>query len=277
VDGFAWSPDGRMIVADLNTLSVTDESGKTEEERMAIVLKDTGKEIRIGGELRVIHNAQDATWLQDNSTIVYLTEVIKPDLLFSFRYETLADAPGGPLFEGRTFLAYVPLAGTNSVIAIERDRNLSGPPRIQRLDLLSQESQELATLDGYEGGLSVSPSGKRLAYFVDKEVLEVRDLTTPSRVARLRVGMGTVAWSPDDEAILLKRAPEKKSGDLVWVLIPQLSVPPAGQPVPVSEPNLIPTFHELSFRDFAISPDGRELALIPPGNMHLWTFPLPPR
>jgi hypothetical protein len=277
VDGFCWSPNGRMIVADLNTLSVVDDSGKTQEERMALVLEDNGKEIRIGGENRTIHNAQDAMWLQDNSTIVYLTEAIKPNILFSFKYKTLSDSPGGPLFEGRTFLGYDSLPRTNAVIAIERDRNLSGPPRIQRLDLLGQENQELATLDDYEGGLTVSPSGKRIAYYIDKEVLEIRDLASPSRVARLRVGFGTFAWAPDETAILMKRAPEKKSGDLIWVPLPPLSVPAPGHPIPVAEPDFVPLFHGLSFRDFAISPDGHDLAVIPPGQLKLMIFPLPPR
>ena len=38
--------------------------------------------------------------------------------------------------------------------------------------------------------MSVSPSGKRIAYYVDKEVLEVRDLSDVTRVARMRVGLG---------------------------------------------------------------------------------------
>src|SRR5260370_8149855 len=32
---------------------------------------------------------------------------------------------------------------------------------------------------------SVSPSGKKVAYYIDKEVLEVRDLTNPDKIANL--------------------------------------------------------------------------------------------
>src|SRR6267143_1970074 len=138
----------------------------------------------------------------------------------------------------------------NSAIAVEQDRNLTGPPRLQRLDLLSDDPKELATLDGYEGGLSVSPSGKKVAYFIDKEILEVRDLASPNLLARLRVGLGVFRWSPDESRILLKRAIEKKSGDLVWIDLPPLAAS-AGHDIPVSEPQPIPLLHGISFRNFA--------------------------
>ena len=99
----------------------------------------------------------------------------------------------------------------------------------------------------------------------------------PNKIARLRVGLGVFQWSPDDNRILLKRALEKKSGDLVWIDIPPLAAhtedkdPPVTQPVPVS------ILHGLSFRDFAIAPDGRSLAVIAPGKRNLLVFPLPQR
>src|ERR1700686_1846044 len=129
---------------------------------------------------------------------MYLTEAVEPNMLFSFKYANVKTGPAGPAFEGRTFIASVPIPHTNSAIAIERDKNMSGPPRLQRLDLLAQDDKELATLDGYESGLSVSPSGKRVAYFIDKEVMEVRDLQHPNRLARVRIGLGAVQWSADE-------------------------------------------------------------------------------
>lgn len=281
VDGFCFSPNGRFILTRLSTLSVVDDSGTTKAEHMTLVLEDNGKEVKVGGTQNVIHDSLAATWLQDNSTIAYLFEAIKPDILFSFKYASLTGGLNSPsgnfLFEGRTFLDYDPIPRTNSAIAVERDRNLSGPPRLQHLDLLAQENQELATLDDYEGGLSVSPSGKRVAYFVDKEVLEVRDLTAPDHVGRIRIGLGSFRWAPDDTAILLKRAPEKKSGDLVWIALPPLAPHPSGQPIPVAETTFNPILHGLAYRDFAISPDGRSLAVIPPGKRNLLVYPLPAR
>src|SRR6202035_5654613 len=174
-----------------------------------------------------------------------------------------AVGPVGNVFEGRTFLDAAPVAHSNMAVAVERDRSLTGPPRLQRLELLAQDDHELATLDGYEGGLTVSRSAKKAAYFIDKEVLEVRDLTDPTKLARLRIGLGTLQWSPDEARILLKRAPEKKSGDLVWIDVPPLTPPAAKDqdPPPVTQPALVPILHGLTFRDFAITPDSK-LAVI---------------
>ena len=280
VGSYRWSPNGRLILAQLFTTSVVDETGKTEDAFMTLVLDDNGKEIRPGGLDSVIKDSSNASWLLDNSTIIYLTEVVKPHILFSFKYINISTGPVGPAFDGRTFLDVDYIPRTNTAIAVERDRNLSGPPRLQRLDLLAQDDKELATLDRYEGGISVSPTAKKVAYYIDKEVLEVRDLTAPNHVARVRIGLGSFQWSPDETRILLKRAMEKRSGDLVWIDLPPLAAVPSGaenQDIPVSQPIPTPILHGLTFRDFAISPDGRFLALVAPGKRNLLVFPLPPR
>jgi len=275
VDSFRWSPNGRLILAQLFTTSVIDERGTAQDSMMTLALEDNGKEIRLGGEDSLLKDAYDACWLVDNATIVYLTEIVKPRVLFSFKYVNITAGPSGYVFEGRTFLDAVPIPRTNVAIGVERDRNLTGPPRLQRLELLAQDDRELATLDGYEGGISVSPSAKKVAYFIDKEVLEVRDLTEPNKFARLRTGLGTFQWSPDETRILLKRAPEKKSGDLVWIEIPALTAHTAKDAdPPVTQPALVPILHDLTFRDFAITPDGR-LAVVALGKRNLLVFPLP--
>ena len=280
VGSYRWSPNGRLILAQLFTTSVVDETGKTEDAFMTLVLDDNGKEIRLGGLDSVIKDSSNASWLQDNSTIIYLTEAVKPHILSSFKYINISTGPLGPAFDGRTFLDVDYIPRTNIAIAVERDRNLSGPPRLQRLDLLAQDAKELATLDGYEGGISISPSAKKVAYYIDKEVLELRDLTAPNRVARVRIGLGSYQWSLDETRILLKRAMERKSGDLVWIDLPPLAAMPssaANQNIPVSQPIPTPILHGLTFRDFAISPDGRFLALVAPGKRNLLVFPLPQR
>jgi dipeptidyl aminopeptidase/acylaminoacyl peptidase len=275
VDSFRWSPNGRLILAQLFTTSVVDERGTTQDSMMTLALEDNGKEIRLGANDNLLPDAADASWLVDNATIIYLTEIVKPRILYSFKYVNISAGPNGNVFEGRTFLDSCPIPRSNVAIAVERDRNLTGPPRLQHLELLAQDDRELATLDGYEGGITVSPSAKKVAYFIDKEVLEVRDLTDPNKFARLRVGFGTFQWSPDETRILLKRAPEKKSGDLVWVEIPALKAHTAqDQEPPVTQPALIPILHDLTFRDFAITPDGK-LAVIALGKRNLLIFPLP--
>jgi len=154
---------------------------------------------------------------------------------------------------------------------------MSGPPRLQRLELLAQDDKELGTLDGYEAGLSVSPSGKRVAYFIDKEVLEVRDVQNPTHLARVRIGLGALQWSRDENYLLIKRSPERKSGDLVWVALPPLANVgnKSSEEIAVAQPEPVPILHGLTFRDFGISPDGRTLAVIPPGRRNLELFPLP--
>ncbi|HKN74131.1 MAG TPA: hypothetical protein VJW94_03055 [Candidatus Acidoferrum sp.] len=275
VDAFHWSPNGHMILAQLFTTSVVDEGGRTADSSMTLALEDSGKEIRLGKGESLIKDCFNATWLQDNSTIVYLNEEIKPHMLFSFRYTNVLTGPAGPAFEGRTFIDSDRIPRTNAAIAVEQDRTQSGPPRLQRLELLAQDDKEIATLDAYAGGLSVSPSGRRVAYFIDREVLEIRDLAAPDHYVRLRVGLGVFHWSPDENRIMLKRAVERKSGDLVWITIPELPAQKPGKDVPILQPTPQPLLHGLSIREFNISPDGRFLAVILPGKRNLEVFPLP--
>jgi hypothetical protein len=275
VDSFHWSPNGRMILAQLFTTTVVDENSRPEDSFNTLVLEDSGKEIRVGKLESVIKDCYNATWLQDNATIIYMTEALKPRMLFSFKYTNITTGPAGPAFEGRTFIDSDRIQGSNTAIAVERDHSLSGPPRLQRLDLLAQEDKELATLDDYQGGLSVSPSGKKVAYFIDREVLEVRDLATPDHFVRLRVGLGVYHWSPDENRIMLKRAVERKSGDLVWISIPALPAQKPGAEVPVLQPTPQPILHGISIREFNISPDGRFLGVVLPGKRNLELFPLP--
>jgi hypothetical protein len=277
VEGFSFSPNGKLVLVQLLTSTILDESSHAQDERMTLVLDDSGREIKLSGDNAVIHNSSGAMWLADGATMVYLTEAVQPNLLYSFKFANVKTGPAGPAFEGRTFIAAVKVPHSNSAIAVERDRNMSGPPRLQRLELLAQDDKELATLDGYETGLSVSPSGKHVAYFIDKEVLEVRDLENPNRLARVRIGLGAVEWSADEQHLLVKRSPEHKSGDLVWIVLPPLAGAKATSSdlIPVIQPDPVPILHGLTFRDFDISPDGRMLGVIPPGKRNLLLFPLP--
>jgi hypothetical protein len=274
VDSFRWSPDGHLILARLFVTSVVDESSKTQDSFMTVALDDNGKEVRINGGENVIRDSADAFWLKDNVTVVYLTEAVKPRALFSFHYTNLKTGPAGAAFEGRTFLDVDEIRHTNVAIGVEQDRSQTGPPRLQRLDLLSQDDTELATIQDFAGGLSISPSGKKAAYYIDKEVLEIRDLTAVHRVARARVGMGVFHWSPDETRILLKRAVEKKTAELVWIDLPETAEIAAGAEIKVAEPAPQPILRAVTFRDFSISEDGKLLGVIAPGKHNLFVFPL---
>jgi hypothetical protein len=274
VDSFRWSPNGRLILARLFVTSVVEESGKTQDSFMTVVLDENGKEVRINGFENVIRDSANAFWLKDNATIVHMTEAVKPRALYSFQYTNVATGPAGAAFEGRTFLDADAIAGTNVAIAVEQDRAQTGPPRLMRLDLLSQDDKELATLQDFAGGLSISPSGKRVAYYVDKEVLEIRDLSSPHRVARVRAGLGVFHWAPDEQRILLKRAVEKKTGELVWIDIPELCEIADGKETPVAQSAVRPILREIGFRDFGISGDGKLLGVIAVGKHSLSVFPV---
>jgi hypothetical protein len=264
-----------MILAELLTTTVVDDSGRAEDSFQTMLFDDSGREIRINKGDNVILDAAAPFFLPDNATIAFLSEAVKPRQLFSLKSTRIDIGPLKSPQDGRTFRDVWPIPGTISILAVEQDRAMNGPNRLQRLDLFTDNDKELATLDAYEGGLSVSPSGKKVACFIDKEVLEVRDLASPNRVARVRIGLGVFRWAPDESRILLKRSLEKKSGDLVWIDLPPLTPIPANHEIPVSEPQPIPILHSISFRDFAISPDGRFLAVVITGKRSLLVFPLP--
>jgi len=273
VESFSWSPNGRILAVQLYTITANPEGGPADEARALLLLDDSGHELRPGGKEPLVMNAENPLWLRDNATLVYLTEEVAPRALFSMKYLNVSTGPAGKAFEGRTFLDAKRIPDSNSAIAVERNRNLDGPARLQRLDLLSQETAEVATLDSYAGGLSLSPSGAKVAYYLDKEVLEVRDLAAPNKVARLRIGLGVLQWSADESRIYLKRTIEKKSADLAEFPIPPLAAYSPRQPVPIAEPTPRILLHGITVREFGLSHDGRFLAIVLPGRRDLQVFP----
>ena len=47
IDSFRWSPNGRLILAQLITTSVVDEHGTTQDSIMTLALEDNGKEVHL--------------------------------------------------------------------------------------------------------------------------------------------------------------------------------------------------------------------------------------
>src|SRR5208283_4754314 len=272
VESFTWSPNGHIVAVQLFTTTVDPEDEHHDDARALLLLDDQGRELHPRGNDPLVTEAEQPMWLRDNGTLVYLTEEISTRELFSMHYLYMSSGPETKVFEGRTFAAAVRIPGSNSAIAIERDRNMEGPPRMQRLELLQQEDKELATLDGYFGGLSISPSGAKAAYFLDREVLEIRDLEKPGRVARMRVGLGVVQWNAEETQIYVKRTVEKKSADLVSFRVPGLAEFRKGQVVPVLEPEPRQLLHGLAIREYGLSADGRYLAVVLPGKRNLQVF-----
>ena len=274
VESFTWSPNGHIVAIQLYTSTVDPEDESREDARALLLLDDNGKELHPKGPDALLMNAESPMWLRDNSTLVYLFEELAPRQLFSMQYLYTGGGPPTKVFEGRTFMDAERIPGSNSAIAIERDRNMDGPPRMQKLDLLAQDDKELATLDAFVGqaGMSISPTGTKAAYFLDNEVLEIRSLEEPNRIARIRIGLGVLKWSADEKKIYLKRTIEKKSADLVLFDVPELAAHPRGQQPPLLEPEPRPLLHGLTIREYAISPDGRFLAVVLPGKRNLQVF-----
>ncbi len=101
-------------------------------------------------------------------------------------------------------------------------------------------------------------------------------MTAPEKTVRLRVGFGDYQWTPDERRILLKRALEHKTGDLQWFEVPALVAPSgktAGAAASAAQPSITSLFHGLMYRDFAISPDGKFLAVVRPGKRDILIYP----
>ena len=273
VESFNWSPNGHIIAVELFTTTVDPDDGRGEDARALLLLDDGGHELHpMVGPDPLVMNAEGPMWLRDNATLVYLTEDVQPRELFSMRYLYVSGGPETKVFEGRTFIAAARIPGSNSAIAVERNRNMDGPARLLKLDLLAQDDKELATLEGFAGGLSVSPSGTKVAYFLDREVMEVRNLESPIEAIRLRVGLGVVRWSAEESRIYLKRTVEKKSADLVTVGLPEFIAYQKTQAIPVQEPTPQVLLHGLAIREYGISLDGKYLAVVLPGKRNLQIF-----
>jgi dipeptidyl aminopeptidase/acylaminoacyl peptidase len=271
IEGFTWSPNGKIVAVQMYTTTVDIDDGTTQDARGLLFLDDQGRMLKPGKD-PVVLDAQNPLWLRDNQTMVYMTNKDMPLGVYSLQYLNVSSGPAGKAFEGRTFLDAARISGSNSAMAVERDRNMDGPPRIQKLELLSQETQEVATLDEFAGELSLSPSGTKAAYYLDKEVLEIRDLMAPNKLARMRVGLGVLQWSEDETRILLKRTLEKKSADLVWVAVPELKAYANRAEIPIDEPTPNFLLHGLTIREYAISPDGKFLGVVLPGKRNLEIF-----
>src|SRR5213594_1691400 len=142
VNSFRWSPNGRMIAAELLTTTVVDDSGKAEDSFQTLLFDDSGREVRVAKGDNFIRDAANATFLPDNNTIVYLSEAVKALPLFSMKSTRLSTGSLPSPHEGRTFRDVAWLPGMNFAVAVEQDRSLSGPPRLQSLDVLSDADKE---------------------------------------------------------------------------------------------------------------------------------------
>jgi dipeptidyl aminopeptidase/acylaminoacyl peptidase len=294
VRGLQWSPDGSRLTVELATSEMINDDGDTRDGVATLLLDDTGRELQVSGGDSLLTGAGGATWLPDGANVAYLTEFLKPaaatpktgrqeppvpiqplDRSFSMTRVNVTTGNSRALFAGRLFSAVSWNVKRGDGIAIERSPETALHPRLVQIDPGAESSRDLATLDGYAGGLEVSPSGKKVAYWIDNGQLEVRDTVLPTRMARIRVAVGLLAWSGDETRILVKRGAAARTGDLVWIAVPAFTNAAGGAMPAASEVVPQAILHDLEFRQFDISADGKLLAVIEPGKRNLLVYALP--
>jgi hypothetical protein len=270
-----WSPDATRIAAELVTTQV-DAKGEQVEGNILLFVNQEGKDVKIADGDNIVHGAIDGTWLVGNGKLAYLTETVKPNLMFSI---TAIESPGGrvfPLFDRHSFAALAWNAKRGTAVAVEKNLTDASQTRLVELNLMSEDYRRLAVLDSYVGGLSFSPSAGKVAFFRDINTLEIREMADPALVARVHVAYGSINWAPDEKRVLVKRGLDRQEGDLVWVQLPAPAADPESGPAdPVTAPALTPILNGQTFRDFALAPDGHSVAVILLAKRNLQIFDLP--
>jgi hypothetical protein len=257
VDSLAWSPDGTRIAMSMTTQKPSTEEESASGGKAIALLDDEGHEIKVeGSKTRFIEEAANGTWLADNVTVAYLMGA------GPYKIGRVSVVNGQPktLFEGHTFDAIVWDAKRNQAYALSQNLSVSGRLALFQLDLVNEGIREITRIDTYQGGLNLSASGKKIAFFTDGDAVEVHDLADPGKPIRVRVGLGVFAWSQDERRILLKRGPAEKSGELIWVGL--------------YDGSFVPALHGLEYHAFAISPNGESIAVTEPGKEVLRVYQL---
>jgi len=145
VESFTWSPNGHIVAIQLFTTTVDPEEDQRQDAKALLFLDDNGHELHPAGKDALnkdalVMDAENPMWLRDNNTVVYLKSEVEREL-FSMEYLYMSSGPPTKVFEGRTFMEAVRIPGSNSAIAVERDTHMDGPPRLQRLDLRTQDDK----------------------------------------------------------------------------------------------------------------------------------------
>jgi dipeptidyl aminopeptidase/acylaminoacyl peptidase len=258
VDSISWSPDSRLLVADITFQkpATDDESSPTTAKGIAL-FDENGGEIKVAGsKTRFIEDAGNATWLADGQTIVYVTGG------GPFQIIRMKPSQGKAvtLFEGHTFDGITWDAKHNQAYAIGRNLSISGRDVLVQLDLLNEGVRELTRVPEFQGKLTIAPSGNRVGYFVDADTIEVRELARPNQPLKTRAGFGRFQFGLDEKRVLLKRGPDEKSGTLVWVGL--------------TDGSFRPILHDQLVSAFQIAPDGQSIIIAEPGKHILKSYSL---
>ena len=197
----------------MEAVSILEDQPVTGVKAIAL-LDDDGREIKVAGsKTRFIENASNATWLADGETVVYFT----PGSPYQISSVRPSDGKTKALFEGHSFEAVTWDAKKNSAFVIGENLSVRARGVLAQLDLVHETVREITQVPLYQGQLSLSPSGNKVAFFVDGDAIQVVDLANPAKIVKVRAGMGRFEWGRDETHVLLKRGPDEASRELVWV------------------------------------------------------------
>ena len=282
VQSMIWSPDSHRLAVSMVTkqypytpkvkgkkkgdlddfdedIDNTDEGRRgpapTGSGSVLALFDDDGREIKVAGsKTRFIEGVSSGIWLGDEKTVAYMNNSgqiarVTPD-----------DGKTATLFDGKHFQAVAWDPVRSRAFAVGEGLSLTGRLALVELDLANETVREVARLDAFQGALTVSPMGTVVGFFRDGDTVEVRSVANPAKIQRARVGFGRFEFDRDDRRILIKRGPPDKSNDLVWVRL--------------DDGTFTPILHDLVYRDFHISPDGKSLGVAEVGRGGLHIYPL---
>jgi len=152
----ASPPTAASSFAELLTTTVVDDSGKAEDSFQTLLLDDSGKEIHIAKGEASSQTPPTRSSSPTNVTINYLSEAVKT----AHALLPESHSPQHRRFQvasaGSQFRDVVPLPGVYSAIAVEQDHAMTGPSRLQRIELFTEDDKELARSTATKA-VSVSP------------------------------------------------------------------------------------------------------------------------
>ncbi len=258
VNSFAWSPDGKRIVVNMTVIPVSDDPDEPAGGIRSIALLDgDGNEIKAGAEgKRFIENGIHGTWLGDGQTVAYLSQ--GPPYRIT-RVRTL-NGQSKVLFEGMAFDDVAWDANDNAAFVVGHNLTAFGKLGLMELNLQDETVREISRIEEYEGELTVSSDAHRVGFFLDGDTIEVRELADPLKPIRTKAGLGRFEFGKDGRQVMLKRGPDEKSADLVWVGL--------------YDGTFTPILHDLEFHNFQIAPDGNSIAVTMIGKRILLVYPL---
>jgi hypothetical protein len=260
VRSLRWSPGGTKLAAEVMTGVAAERHGNETVSVQSFLLDANGQEIKIADGDSFIPDSENPAWLDDDSTVVYLEEATKPRKDFMMWSVRPAVGHAARLFPETYFLGVAWMERTRQAVAVTSPVQ-GRKPRLVLLDLTKQTSKDLVTLDGYVGGLSLSPSGHKVAYFRDPGTLEVRSLANPQTAHGVQALMGRYFWTSDEEHVVMKSEPGQKSSILELLRL--------------SDGSTDDLFNGLTFWNFGISSDGTRLGVSPPGKHVVEVFDMP--